>query len=332
MPLLIDFQGRQLSLKPDSATRIGRALDNDLVITDMTVSQHHAVLALNDGGAFLRDLDSYNGTFIKGKRVKGGRLTTGSEVKFGQVTFVYQDNARAHSAAPLPSRAAAVWKKVSIPSPLRNPISGGAVAGAATALVVLTLVVTHLSRRGSSVSTTSEVGANLVTGQDYSLPNASSDFVGDWCGWERLASCDPDGACDQEPTPISLSFRNEGGSTTEGVVLHYQILGSADADVRDIHVDASDSRHVEVSFTTRNVDRNGVVHLGDDHEELVSLGPTAVRETDRYGDSVDGTVSKTQESVAQLQKCSEDFERTQEEYIKQHALEARGEVRGSVPR
>ena len=50
---------------------IGRAQENDVVISDARVSRYHARISLDDGICMLSDLDSGNGTFLNGERVDG---------------------------------------------------------------------------------------------------------------------------------------------------------------------------------------------------------------------------------------------------------------------
>jgi ABC-type multidrug transport system ATPase subunit/pSer/pThr/pTyr-binding forkhead associated (FHA) protein len=55
---------------PARALRIGRQHDNDIVLTDLNVSRHHAELRnTGDGSYVIVDLDSSNGTFLNGARV-----------------------------------------------------------------------------------------------------------------------------------------------------------------------------------------------------------------------------------------------------------------------
>jgi ABC-type multidrug transport system ATPase subunit len=55
---------------PARALRIGRQHDNDIVLTDLNVSRHHAELRnTGDGTYAIVDLDSSNGTFLNGARV-----------------------------------------------------------------------------------------------------------------------------------------------------------------------------------------------------------------------------------------------------------------------
>jgi pSer/pThr/pTyr-binding forkhead associated (FHA) protein len=55
--------------------RIGRATDNDVVLTaEQTVSRHHAELLCGDEGWMIRDLGSHNGTHVNGVRLKADAL------------------------------------------------------------------------------------------------------------------------------------------------------------------------------------------------------------------------------------------------------------------
>jgi ABC transport system ATP-binding/permease protein len=68
-----------------SRVRIGRALDNDIVVNDLLASRHHAELRAGSDGAYeIVDLDSHNGTFVDGRRVSGhSRLPDGSLISVG---------------------------------------------------------------------------------------------------------------------------------------------------------------------------------------------------------------------------------------------------------
>ncbi len=54
------------------SVRIGRALDNDVVVEDLLVSRHHAMLARDEGAGgnwTVTDLGSDNGTFVNGRQI-----------------------------------------------------------------------------------------------------------------------------------------------------------------------------------------------------------------------------------------------------------------------
>lgn len=71
--------------------RIGRALENELVVSDLQVSRHHAEFhATPDGRYEIRDLGSHNGTYVNGQPiVKGGSALLGPNdiVGVGHSTF-----------------------------------------------------------------------------------------------------------------------------------------------------------------------------------------------------------------------------------------------------
>jgi transcriptional regulator with GAF, ATPase, and Fis domain len=68
--------------------RIGRA-GTDLLVTDRAVSGVHAEITLTETGYRLRDLESSNGTFINGVRVRDGFLQPGDRVSVGRTTFQF---------------------------------------------------------------------------------------------------------------------------------------------------------------------------------------------------------------------------------------------------
>ncbi len=83
---------------------IGSHSSNDVVIADPSVSRRHATIARKLGIFELADLDSTNGTFINGGRVrKPVALKRGDEVRFGSVRFAF---VAAIDPAPVPARAA----------------------------------------------------------------------------------------------------------------------------------------------------------------------------------------------------------------------------------
>lgn len=79
----------QLSL--GRVMRIGRALENELVVSDLQVSRHHAEFVATPDGRFeIRDLGSHNGTYVNGQPIaKSGTVLIGPNdiVGVGHSTF-----------------------------------------------------------------------------------------------------------------------------------------------------------------------------------------------------------------------------------------------------
>ena len=77
---------------PAKAMRIGRVPDNDLVLSDLNVSRHHAELRKSPTGSYeIVDLGSHNGTFVNGQRVTAQMLTEQDLVSIGSSTFRLKD-------------------------------------------------------------------------------------------------------------------------------------------------------------------------------------------------------------------------------------------------
>ncbi len=84
------LKGQHLVVKTPVAN-IGRADYNDVVMPDESVSTTHAKLQRREGVWVLVDLDSTNGTFVDGERVKGeAPLAPGATVRFGEVSLVFE--------------------------------------------------------------------------------------------------------------------------------------------------------------------------------------------------------------------------------------------------
>ncbi len=77
---------------PTARMRIGRTDDNELVLSDLSVSKHHAELRKTSDGKYqIADLGSHNGTFVNGQRVTSATLTEKDIVGIGHATFRLTD-------------------------------------------------------------------------------------------------------------------------------------------------------------------------------------------------------------------------------------------------
>jgi len=76
---------------PSGSLTIGRSTDNDIVITDMLASRHHATLVPTAAGTEIHDAHSINGTFVNGAPVDQALLHEGDLVTIGNVDLVFEN-------------------------------------------------------------------------------------------------------------------------------------------------------------------------------------------------------------------------------------------------
>jgi hypothetical protein len=95
--------GRRVELGQEVA--IGRQ-DADLVVEDPEVSRRHAVLRRSGGSVVVEDLDSTNGTFVNGERIRGPiKVGPGDQVRVGRTTLeIDPDQRAADTIVSLPVR------------------------------------------------------------------------------------------------------------------------------------------------------------------------------------------------------------------------------------
>ena len=72
---------------PTRQLRIGRASDNEIVVSDLGVSRHHAELRRTSRGYEIVDLDSHNGTYLNGQRITAAPVTETDLIGIGPATF-----------------------------------------------------------------------------------------------------------------------------------------------------------------------------------------------------------------------------------------------------
>jgi len=102
VPFLTDPTGREHPLTGETTT-IGRAVENDVVITSKRVSREHACVRRDGWRVMLEDLGSTNGTFLNDERVLTPRsLHDGDRVEIGDVTLVFHDPDITYRDTPFP--------------------------------------------------------------------------------------------------------------------------------------------------------------------------------------------------------------------------------------
>ncbi|MEX0585214.1 MAG: sigma-54-dependent Fis family transcriptional regulator, partial [Pirellulales bacterium] len=95
---------RQFRLTPGVPTRIGRAAENEVVVTDSRCSREHCELLDIDGRWHVRDLGSRNGTYVDYERVHDAQpLDEGDELQVGPHRLVFTLTPAAHGVETIRS-------------------------------------------------------------------------------------------------------------------------------------------------------------------------------------------------------------------------------------
>ena len=65
-------------------TKIGRDINNEICLDDITVSRSHALISRSSDGYSVRDLGSLNGTYLNAVSTREARVTNGDEIQIGK--------------------------------------------------------------------------------------------------------------------------------------------------------------------------------------------------------------------------------------------------------
>lgn len=79
--------GREFTLQ-DGETSVGRGIDNDVILTDVSVSRKHLRILVDENGITLIDLGSGNGTMLNGRRVHRALVGDGDRIEIGETVLV----------------------------------------------------------------------------------------------------------------------------------------------------------------------------------------------------------------------------------------------------
>jgi general secretion pathway protein A len=112
---------------------IGRTSDNDVQVDSRFVSRHHCQIVTGAEGSMIEDLNSTNGIFVQGKRVRRYNLNDGDVVVIGKHEIMYVDERLARARTGSTAGAAGVpildkaLEESEVEAAIENPASGRAV-------------------------------------------------------------------------------------------------------------------------------------------------------------------------------------------------------------
>ncbi len=116
------YQGGEYAVVPGKDVFVGRGSELEIVLVEDMVSRKHARFFSEDTGIFVEDLNSTNGTFVNGEKVKRAQIHEGDRVLIGTsiLKLVLSDGAAAASM-PVPP---ALPSKTSTDEALRPSLPG----------------------------------------------------------------------------------------------------------------------------------------------------------------------------------------------------------------
>jgi len=96
------YLDKRLLLKKNAIIKIGRSSANDIVFNDNTVSREHSVVKWEAPNFKIKDLNSTNGMFVNGKKVKSKILIDEDKIRIGKnyLKFAVKEGSSAKSISP----------------------------------------------------------------------------------------------------------------------------------------------------------------------------------------------------------------------------------------
>jgi two-component system response regulator AtoC len=98
--IFCDAEAQLKLLDEGAAVVIGRDAPSEILVDDTSVSRQHARFVRNRGEVWVEDLDSRNGTFLRGKRIERERIEPADEIEIGKVRVVLAATCSPTAPAP----------------------------------------------------------------------------------------------------------------------------------------------------------------------------------------------------------------------------------------
>jgi DNA-binding NtrC family response regulator len=97
--IFCDAESQVVPLSEGAPVVVGRGTPSEIVVSDNSISLQHARFVLQDGRISVTDLDSRNGTFLRGSRIREAELDAGDELQMGRARVIVAATARTEALA-----------------------------------------------------------------------------------------------------------------------------------------------------------------------------------------------------------------------------------------
>ncbi len=85
----INTEKRRYQLHPGKTYSVGRNPDNDIFLSDRTVSRSHVKIVWDEDTFLAKDLSSRNGTYLNGKKIESARLASKDSLRLGKAELQF---------------------------------------------------------------------------------------------------------------------------------------------------------------------------------------------------------------------------------------------------
>lgn len=73
---------------PNGIHKIGRLPEKEIILDDVTVSRHHALITVDDNKITINDENSTNGIFVNGNLLIETNLKSGDRIQIGKYSLI----------------------------------------------------------------------------------------------------------------------------------------------------------------------------------------------------------------------------------------------------
>jgi predicted component of type VI protein secretion system len=151
--LLIRHTGQVFPLRGTPVT-MGRASENDIILSDPQVSRHHATIFWQDGRYFIQDLGSANGTYVDERRItQPVPLRHGSVIRLGNTVLDMQLVPDTGPTQHMPASLADYEPDAAEPSRSRAPLIIGLLVAGIVVVGLALVAILALAGGGRSKPT-----------------------------------------------------------------------------------------------------------------------------------------------------------------------------------
>jgi pSer/pThr/pTyr-binding forkhead associated (FHA) protein len=235
---------------------VGRGSDCGLRLNDKHVSRHHAMFQVLGGVVWLRDLQSANGTFVNGDRVRGAcRLFHGDVVSFDSVSYqLIGDDPDLTPVMPFDPSLVRPARERLVDS-TRN-LGGGSDPSLSRSMTRPESVLPQ-----AAIPETAQPGHTVELGPDEVEALLQAGLPPEVA--EPLPSLEPDRAAPNRPALVALSGELQGQSLPLSFGRH--LIGRDSAAAIRLEDEAVSSRHAELDvradgiFITNLMATNGTL-------------------------------------------------------------------------